>query len=788
MTTNTGEEPKTNVEDAVRFLEWKRPGGPWALIAPTADWDRGTPLTLIREPDKLRAFIASKSGRFGVFYPVAEVLEGLEQQPEKRHLTETRLLHVDLDPPPGLAPAGFDEWARGKVEEVRAQTHSPPPSCIVMSGNGLHLLWALAPSHWLGGAEEIIADFEAYNNGLAVAFDAIDGTWNANRVLRLPGTINLPNKKKRKDGRTARPSSIVELHAERVYSLADFRAVPVEERGRPARKASPGRAATPAKDDVQRLSDPAELERWCVPLWVGAVIVEGTDPTNPERWGGDRSRAVYAVTCELARCGVPPGLIVGILTDEAWGISAHVRDQKPPTDYAWRQVDKAHEVVADSWPMRSVDTAVDWINRGYFAALEGRSVTYFREDDDRVQPMDDRAFHFELADREVLIPNQDGDDKRFAASKLWVGNARRRYYPRGFIIDPSGSRDPRAYNLWRGFGVEPRPGDWSRMEAHIRGPLSGGVAEHADYIINWFAWTVQNPATPPRVALVFRGGEGVGKGIVAYNFYRIFGHHGHYANAMDQIAGRFNSHLRHCCFLVADEIEANGREGGKLKSLITERHVSIEGKGKDIVQADNHLHVVMLSNERFVVPAGKDSRRYAVFDVSAERQRDHDYFAAIARQMDEGGREAMLHDLLGRELGDFHPERGRPDTDALAEQRAHSLAGFEKVFFDLLATGDLPPLPSTEELGGGSVFVATSELADFAARRLRREDVSWTEVGELFNRLTFEKIDRRPRGYVLPRLREARDAWTRVAFEYRWNDLGMWGLPQVSGFDGPEPY
>lgn len=779
--------PKTNVEDAVRFLEWKRPGGPWALITPTADWDRGTPLTLIREPDKLRAFVAAKSGRFGVFYPVAEVLEGLEQQPERKHLNETQLLHVDLDPPPDVPPAEFDAWARGKVEEVRAQTHSPPPSCIVLSGNGLHLLWALDAPHPLGGSDVIITDFEAYTNGLAIAFGANDGTWNANRVLRLPGTINLPNRKKRKGGRVERASSIVELHPERRYSLADFRPVPIATNGKTP--AAPGGGAAPAaRDDVTRLDNPDALERWGVPPWARAVIVDGSDPTDAERWGGDRSRAVYAVTCELVRRGVPPGLIVGILTDKMWGISAHVLDQKRPVDYAWRQVEKAQAVAADSWPMRSVDAAVDWINQRYFAALEGRSVTYFREDDDRVQPMDDRAFHFELADREVLVTNQDGDDKRFPASKLWVGNARRRYYPRGFIIDPSGDRDPRAFNLWRGFGVDARPGDWSLMEAHIRGPLSGGVADHADYIIKWFAWTVQNPATPPRVALVFRGGEGVGKGIVAYNFYRIFGHHGHYANSMDQIAGRFNSHLRHCCFLVADEIEANGREGGKLKSLITERHVSIEGKGKDIVQAENHLHVVMLSNERFVVPAGKDSRRYAVFDVSAERQRDHDYFAAIARQMDAGGREAMLHDLRALDLGEFHPERGRPDTDALAEQRAHSLAGFERVFFDLLATGDLPPLPSTEELGGGCVFVATSELADFAARRLRREDVSWTEVGELFNRLTFEKVDRRPRGYVLPRLRDARDAWSRTAFEYRWNDLAGWGLPQVTGFDGPEPY
>lgn len=335
------DEPETNVEDAVRFLEWKRPGGPWALIAPTPDWDRGTPLTLIHDATGLRSFVEAKSGKFGLFYPVAEAKPGLRQQPEKRHLIETRLLHVDLDPPPGLAPAGFDEWARAKVEEVRAQTHSPRPSCVVLSGNGLHLLWKLAQPHPLGGSDVIVADFEAYTNGLAVAFGANDGTWNANRVLRLPGTINLPNMKKRKDGRSARESSIVELHTERVYTLADFRALPVESNGKAAGKAASGRAAAPERDEVRRLAEPAELDQWGAPPWVGAVIVEGTDPTEEDRWGGDRSKAQWAVTCELARCGVPQGLIVGILTDKTWGIAAHVLDQKRPLDYAWRQVEKA---------------------------------------------------------------------------------------------------------------------------------------------------------------------------------------------------------------------------------------------------------------------------------------------------------------------------------------------------------------------------------------------------------------------------------------------------------------
>lgn len=770
------DEPKTNVEDAVRFLEWKRPGGPWALITPTADWDRGTPLTLIREPDKLRAFIAAKSGRFGVFYPVAEVLDELEQQPEKSHLTQTQLLHVDLDPPPDVAPAEFDAWALGKVEEVRAQTHSPPPSCIVMSGNGLHLLWALDEPFPLGGSDVIVTDFEAYTNGLAIAFGAKDGTWNANRVLRLPGTVNLPNAKKRRDNRVARPSSIVELHPERRYGLADFRPVPIATNGKTL-PAPGGGAAPAARDDVTRLDNPDALERWGVPPWARAVIVEGTDPTDPERWGGDRSRAVYAVTCELVRRGVPPGVIVGILTDKTWGISAHVLDQKRPLDYAWRQVEKAQAAATDSWPMRSVDAAVDWINQRYFALLEGKRVTFYREDGAELYPMEKEAFAFELAGRDVLLDGSSGDQKRVPAVQLWMRDARRRYYPDGFVLDPKlpGGGTGRAYNLWRGFGVEPRPGNWQRMRDHILHVLADGNADHANYITRYAAWCFQNPATPPRVALAFRGGEGVGKGMFAQALLRIFGHHGLHVRSMSQVTGRFNSHLRHCCLLFADEADAaNTREEGALKGLITESKLACEAKHRDLIQVDNHISLVMASNLKWMVPAGKDSRRFAVFNVSSARQGDRLYFRALADEMRGGGLSAMLHDLLETDLTGFDPEHDRPDTTALTEQRTASLRGFQKVWFDALWTGELPSIEDVWALGEDRWFMPTARLAEHARRILRRDDISLNDVGELFNEHGFEKDRHGPRGYAIVPLRAARDTWDRLVFPMKWDDAAEW--------------
>lgn len=346
------EEPKTNADDAVRFLEWKRPGGPWPITIADPDWGQGTPTVWAETADEVRALVAEHSGLNGLFYTTALQRKGVEKKPRREDLEETRHFHVDLDPPKGIDPAAIDAWVEAELVRVREQTHSPKPSAIIRSGNGLHLLWALDQPMYIGGTAERWTDVEERTRALCVDFGADGSTWNCDRLLRLPGTDNLPNGKKRKAGRVAKPTWIEEWHPDRVYPLADFRCEPPTG----SQNGKPGTTAPLAAErgKLLRLANPDELEQWDVPLWAQAVIVEGTDPTEPDRWGGDRSKAVWAVTCELARRGVPLGLTVGILTDKTWGIAAHVLDQPDHVGYAWKQVENARrEVEADGEPFQT---------------------------------------------------------------------------------------------------------------------------------------------------------------------------------------------------------------------------------------------------------------------------------------------------------------------------------------------------------------------------------------------------------------------------------------------------
>ena len=81
---------------------------------------------------------------------------------------------------------------------------------------------------------------------------------------------------------------------------------------------------------------------------------------------------------------------------------------------------------------------------------------------------------------------------------------------------------------------------------------------------------------------------------------------------------------------------------------------------------------MIASNEEWVVPAAIDARRFLMLDVGEEHKSDHAYFAAIWQELDAGGYEAMLYDLLHMDITRFNV-RDVPKTDALQDQKQQSL-------------------------------------------------------------------------------------------------------------------
>jgi Family of unknown function (DUF5906)/Primase C terminal 1 (PriCT-1) len=335
------------------------------------------------------------------------------------------------------------------------------------------------------------------------------------------------------------------------------------------------------------------------------------------------------------------------------------------------------------------------------------------------------------------VKDKTGEDQveEVAIGPWWLANPGRREY-RALRFEPLKGPEIEGYlNLWRGFGVTPAPGDWSLLRNHVLEVLAGGNDKYAAYIIMWMAWAVQNPDKPAGAALVFKGGEGTGKGTLARALL-----HGLHVLSQQHFTGRFNGQLHQCCLLFADEAFYAGdkKAEGVLKGLITEPTFLIERKGVDVVRVRNRLHVVMASNQDWVIPAAHDARRYAVFEVADNHANDKDWFRPMYDQLENGGYEAMLHDLQSMELGDWRPDHDIPQTEALEHQKQLSDEGAH--WREILEEALEGALDREDPRWEGGVKILSTD-----ARRLVTNDpLRWTQrliqtFGAAMRELGFER-------------------------------------------------
>ena len=284
-----------------------------------------------------------------------------------------------------------------------------------------------------------------------------------------------------------------------------------------------------------------------------------------------------------------------------------------------------------------------------------------------------------------------GERKLVSLGSWWLGQTSRRQYE-GITCAPGMDVPGVYYNLWRGFALEPRSGDWSLYRQHIYEIICGEKPELFDWVMAFLAHGVQQPGAAPEVALVLRGGRGIGKGAFIRPYGSLFGQHFVHVAQARHLVGHFNAHLRDAVVVFADEAFFPGdkQAEGALKMLITEPTIPIEQKGRDVVVVKNIVHLLIASNQDWVVPAGLDERRFCVLDVSDARQQDHDYFQAIAEQMEAGGLAALLYDLQHHDSSGVNL-RQVPTTPALIEQKMLSMEPAQRWWFQKLMDGQLLP-------------------------------------------------------------------------------------------------
>ncbi|QDU28846.1 hypothetical protein ETAA8_39510 [Anatilimnocola aggregata] len=221
----------------------------------------------------------------------------------------------------------IDKITAEELAERLANSELPPPSISVASGNGYHVYWLLSEPYliddvcdpapveteWIrkdgknkpnkyiidASGERIELTSRALlpklspkalhlqdvMKGLASKLSG-DHTHDLSRILRVPGTLNRKNQRK---GAAPVPCRLVELHADRRYSVSEFEHLAACSPDREKRDAV-AKMPLPAKRNLSA-SKQDEL---------AAAVVRARLAKK-----GDRSAADFSVCCEAIRNGVP---------------------------------------------------------------------------------------------------------------------------------------------------------------------------------------------------------------------------------------------------------------------------------------------------------------------------------------------------------------------------------------------------------------------------------------------------------------------------------------------------
>ena len=344
------------------------------------------------------------------------------------------------------------------------------------------------------------------------------------------------------------------------------------------------------------------------------------------------------------------------------------------------------------------------------------------------------------ANRIVMIKGEGGGTKKLKMFDEWLSSPDRREYDS--VKFAPGVDDPRIYNLFEGWAVKPVKGDWSLLRDHLRLAICQGNDDQDRWMMAWLAQMFQSPGEKIPVAVVIRGMKGTGKSIVFDFIQRLMPRYFYKVADGNRALGNFNAHYESTIMLVMEEAFWAGNQGKEsvLKDLITSPLLVVERKGIDPYMAKNHMRVAMISNERWVVPATHDERRFAVFDCGDQHRGDFEYFTAMSNQMEAGGLEAMLYDLLH-----YEPENGwdllrqPPATSGLREQIVDSLRGIDAFMYGLIENGQY----ECDECDDDGIFLSEKHETAISLKNLRIavQDYLSDQIGA-HKSANFERIER----------------------------------------------
>ncbi|WP_420170637.1 AAA family ATPase [Pseudomonas alloputida] len=314
-TRTTDPSAERNSKQAIDFL--KRHSEGWApewYVQVVAIVPDGPITARTVHPDRiddLAPFIEQHNGKANLYFAPNPLRRDPGKKASKGDIAALAYYHVDLDPQDGQP---LDK-ERARLRQ-RIDTFEVQPTTLIDSGNGLGAFWKRQEPIPHDGNTAALEDV---NKRLAQALGG-DACHNIDRVMRLPGTVNLPTATKLAKERVPAPAQLLEQN-ECAYSPDAFSFLPAGDGAK---------ATAPKLDfDTSGIDEISLATRFAIHQQHDPdlkLLLEGKTPM----WVRDKSGSGSdnAIVIVLRRLKYLPAEALLLLSNYEHGKTSRERDQK----------------------------------------------------------------------------------------------------------------------------------------------------------------------------------------------------------------------------------------------------------------------------------------------------------------------------------------------------------------------------------------------------------------------------------------------------------------------------
>lgn len=354
-------------------------------------------------------------------------------------------------------------------------------------------------------------------------------------------------------------------------------------------------------------------------------------------------------------------------------------DQGTPSDLPFEIVERMN----DEWAVLMVDGKVEFLHRPSGVVYPLRDFSL------RTKPMT------------CMVAG-----KVRQMSDVWIADRDRLEFD-GIVIEAPDYDGP-GWNVFEGWGVEPKLGDASLWVDYVERILCGGDKDLAHWVMSYVADGVQRPwSKHPGTALALRGPQGGGKSFLGKMIQRILlPAQAQEVADSDRLFERFNRGMFGATFVLAEEslFAGSKRQANILKVFITSHVWKYEQKFLASFEGKNVHRVIATTNEDQAVHLDADDRRWTVIEVAQmfddpESKEARDYWAPYY-DMDPS---VVLAYLLQYEVD--RDLIGRPCITAAKQDDKISSDPVLEVLHEIAVTGIVPDdIEARGKLASGALY------------------------------------------------------------------------------------